>query len=99
MASIQKFTRTAGPTLTAFNNMLSSDHIVSDASFVRLKNLALSYTIPSQLQRKAHLKNARVYLQAQNLLTITKYKGLDPETQGKSLPPLRIITAGLQLAL
>lgn len=84
----------------SWQNMLSSDKIISDASFARLKNLALSYTLPATWQRKATLKNVRVYLQIQNLFTITQYKGLDPETQNNNvLPPLRMITAGIQLSL
>ncbi len=40
------------------------------------------------------------FLQAQNLLTITNYTGMDPETQSiRSLPPLKILTTGLQLSL
>jgi hypothetical protein len=46
-----------------------------------------------------HLQMARLYLQIQNLLTITHYQGLDPETGGLNLPPLRMITAGVQVAL
>ena len=74
-----------------------SDFNISDASFIRLKNLSLSYTLPESWQQRAHLQNARIYLQGQNLFTITKYLGLDPETGGLNLPPLRMLTAGIQL--
>jgi TonB-dependent starch-binding outer membrane protein SusC len=80
-------------------DITASDFIVSDASFIRLKNLRLSYTLPGNWQQKVHLHNVRVYLQCQNLLTITKYLGPDPETQGLSLPPLRMITGGIQVSL
>jgi TonB-linked SusC/RagA family outer membrane protein len=76
-----------------------SDATISDASFIRLKNVALSYQIPVDWQKRMHLQMARLYLQIQNLLTITRYQGLDPETGGLNLPPLRMITAGVQLAL
>ena len=76
-----------------------SDFGVADASFVRLKNLALSYRLSKELLQKMHLQAGRFYIQCQNLLTITNYFGLDPETQGKILPPLRMITGGLQLSL
>jgi hypothetical protein len=100
VATIQKISQGGiGSSLTAMSNYLSSDAIISDASFVRLKNISLSYNFPKIWQNKAHLKNARVYVQCQNLFTITKFKGIDPETQGKSLPPLRMITAGMQLGL
>jgi len=93
--SIQQFT-TYDPHNTYFNYQYS-DAAFSDASFVRLKNVVLSYTLGESFRKKVHLENARIYMQCQNLLTITSYKGLDPETQGLSLPPLRTITAGIQL--
>lgn len=47
-----------------------------------------------------HLSNCRMYLQGQNLMTITGYKGMDPETQSlTTLPPLRVVTAGIQFSL
>lgn len=71
---------------------LRSDAAITDASFARLKSLSLSYAIPS----KAF--TAKVYLQGQNLLTFTKYKGADPENQSiYSLPPLKQFTLGVQL--
>ena len=51
------------------------------------------------MQRKLGVQSARIYVQCQNLFVITKYLGLDPETQGLNLPPLRMITAGLQIVL
>jgi hypothetical protein len=45
------------------------------------------------------MKNCRVYMQAQNLFTITRYKGTDPETRNLfTLPPLRTIAAGVELS-
>lgn len=73
-----------------------SDRSVSDASFIRLQNLSLSYQLPDSWLKTIHLKNARVYIQGQNLFTITNYIGLDPESGGLNLPPLRTITGGLQ---
>jgi len=73
---------------------------ITDASYVRLKNLSLSWQIPASWKGKMHLGNGRLYLQAQNLLTLTNYKGLDPETRSSNvLPPLRIITVGAQITL
>jgi TonB-dependent starch-binding outer membrane protein SusC len=82
-------------------NIPQSDYIISNASFIRLKNVSLSYTFPQSLQKEAHLHNARIYIQCQNLLTITKYAGLDPASPsgGVVLPALRIITGGIQLTL
>jgi len=76
----------------------NSDLTYSDASFIRLKNVSLSYIIPGGWKQKAHIQNARIYLQGQNLLTITKYLGVDPESQGGVLPPLHVWTAGFQIA-
>jgi TonB-linked SusC/RagA family outer membrane protein len=71
-----------------------------DASYIRLKNMSLSWHLPEAWEKKAHLQNTRLFIQGQNLLTITHYKGLDPETlSSSSLPPLRILTFGLQVSL
>ena len=54
---------------------------LEDASFMRLKNLMLSYDFPTKLLKKTHFINrVRVYMQAQNLFTWTKFSGLDPES-------------------
>lgn len=63
----------------ANNNQRPSDFYVEDASFLRLRNLQLGYTIPNRLTRKAKLQKVRVYFTAQNLLTITAYRGFDPD--------------------
>lgn len=85
---------------TQYSDVKSSDAGFSDASYIRLKNLSLSYELPSSWKRKASLQNCRIYVQGQNLFTITKYHGLDPETQSlTSLPPLRVITVGFQVGL
>jgi TonB-linked SusC/RagA family outer membrane protein len=56
-----------------------STAFIEDASFLRLKSLRLGYTLPQEWTSKLTLRNLRVYLQATNLFTITKYSGLDPE--------------------
>jgi hypothetical protein len=95
---MQKFTQTPGEAQQAYTDaVIYSDKIIGDASFIRLKNLSLSYSLPEKLIRKAFIQNCKVYLQCQNLLTITNYQGLDPETQSISLPPLRMFTSGIQL--
>jgi TonB-linked SusC/RagA family outer membrane protein len=76
----------------------SSDKNIGDASFLRLKNVSLSWSLPSSLTQKLKLKNMRLYAQGQNLFTITDYIGLDPETKSTTtLPPLRMITFGAQV--
>jgi hypothetical protein len=79
--------------------MASSDAALTDASFIRVKNISLSYNFPSGLIRKLKMESWRIYLQGRNIATITRYKGYDPETRsGSSLPPLYQITAGMQIA-
>jgi len=80
--------------VTAYNLHSESDASVVDASYVRLKNIALSYDLPLRLKET----NCKLMLQAQNLLTFTNYKDGDPEfTISGYLPPLKVITAGVQL--
>ena len=75
-------------------NVYQSDLMLSDASFIRLKNVSLSWTLPANWQHAARMKDARIYLQGQNLLTFTKYLGFDPKSQSMSLPPLRMVSLG-----
>lgn len=84
----------------AFNslsNYTSSDAMITDASFIRLKNASLSYTLPSKWTKQKLA--TRLYVQGQNLLTFTNYFGLDPENYSFSLPPLRTIAFGAQFTL
>lgn len=63
------------------NNFISTRYI-QDASYARLRNLSIGYTIPSATLStvfKGYMSKARFYVQGQNLLTLTPYKGLDPE--------------------
>jgi len=61
------------------NNRRVSDRFVEDASYLRLKNLSLGYTIPSSVMKSIGLSSARIYVSGQNLLTFTNYSGFDPE--------------------
>ena len=64
-----------------------SDRFIEDATYYRLKNVSLGYTLPKALLTRAHLKNLRVYVSAQNAATLTNYTGYDPEVSlnGQSL--------------
>lgn len=76
----------------------ASDYFYTDASYIRLKNLSLSWQTPSRWLKKVKMQNARIYLQGQNLITITNLRGMDPENLSiQSLPPLKLITAGVQV--
>jgi hypothetical protein len=52
---------------------------VEDGSYLRMKNVTLGYTLPARLLNRIKFENVRIYLQAQNLCTITRYTGIDPE--------------------
>lgn len=83
---------TASPQHSLFQ---MSDATVSDGSFIRLKNIQLSYQIP--LQGKL-IREAKVYFQGQNLYTWTRYFGLDPEFSSLGfLPPLKTYSFGMQI--
>lgn len=79
----------------AHNLMQNSTASVSDASFIRLKNVQLSYRVPLKGET---FNDVKIYFQGQNLLTFTKYFGIDPEFLFIGyLPPLRTYSLGFQL--
>ncbi|WP_285009398.1 SusC/RagA family TonB-linked outer membrane protein [Pedobacter faecalis] len=99
-AEIQKVTSNFIEILFTSLNASSSSGIVSDGTFVRLKNASLSYTLNNELTKRVHISNARFFVQGQNLLTWTNFfGGLDPEIRGgqSTLGTLRMITLGTQL--
>ncbi|MBU2945531.1 SusC/RagA family TonB-linked outer membrane protein [Zobellia uliginosa] len=57
----------------------ASDYFLEDGSFIRLRNISLGYSLPSKLTDKMKIGKLRIYVQAQNLITITNYSGFDPE--------------------
>ncbi len=89
-------------------NARASDRFVEDGSYIRIKNMQLGYSLPQSLLGKLKIQKLRVYVATQNLLTITKYSGLDPEigTVGGSLelgidqgfyPQARMFLSGVNL--
>jgi TonB-linked SusC/RagA family outer membrane protein len=81
-----------------------SSRWVEDGSFLKLQNVSLGYTLPKPLVDKLALGQVRVYCQAQNVFTITKYSGLDPEVYTTTLgvdwngnPQQRSFTIGLNV--
>ncbi len=82
-----------GAAVNALYQYAASDAVIVDASFIRFKNISVSYQFPANWLPNV---NCKASLQAQNLFTITSFKGPDPEFRGIGfLPPLRVITAGL----
>lgn len=61
---------------------INTTRFLHDASYLRMKNVSLGYTFKSMLKRSKFLRNARLYVSAQNLFTITGYNGWDPEVTG-----------------
>src|SRR5690606_13792863 len=53
--------------------------MIEDGSFLRLRNITLAYNLPSPWVESVKLRNARIYISGQNLLTITNYSWYDPE--------------------
>jgi len=85
-----------------------STAFIEDASFLRMKNLRLGYSLPKSILDRVQIKNLRIYAQVSNVFTITKYSGLDPEvrTSGSGMgldrgswPTPRQIMFGLTLGL
>jgi TonB-dependent starch-binding outer membrane protein SusC len=62
----------------------TNSYFVEDGSYLRLKNLQLGYTLPKMMLDKVGIERVRFYVQGQNLLTFTKYSGLDPELSLRS---------------
>ncbi|MBO9151361.1 SusC/RagA family TonB-linked outer membrane protein [Chitinophaga sp. GCM10012297] len=93
MAAAPALTTTGDLTYSNFN---LSDANYTDASYIRLRTVALSWSLPEKIAKAAKLTRAAVNLNAQNLFTFTKYQGLDPDvTNFGGMPPVRTITAGL----
>ncbi len=82
----------------------SSDFYVEDGSFFRIKTLQFGYTVPKNLSQKIGLNRCRLYISGNNLLTLTKYSGFDPEIGGGSFgvdrglyPQPRFYLGGVQI--
>lgn len=78
----------------------SDKAIAADGSFIKLKNIALSYQVSRDWIERSGLSSFRMYVLAQNVFTITRYRGYDPDLGAiGQLPPLFVITAGIQVTL
>ncbi|WP_339882684.1 TonB-dependent receptor [Polaribacter vadi] len=75
-----------GPPFSNSSNFRGdSDYFVEDASFIRLRNIIVSYSFPKGLTEKLNIEKLNIFANAQNPLTITKYTGFDPEVGGNNL--------------
>lgn len=94
---------TTGPT----NNNLFSDYYVEDGSFVRLRNLQFGYTLPASALRKINIESLRIYVATNNLITLTRYMGFDPDLGASNVlsagvdygmyPQARSLMSGIQI--
>lgn len=88
------------PALTALNTNNEgrvSEYFIEDGSFIRLKNVAVGYTLPRQVSDKLRVRNLRTYIQGSDLLTFTRYTGPDPEGTNYQFPIPRTVTIGLNV--
>jgi hypothetical protein len=81
-----------------------SDRFLTDASFLALKNVTLSYNLPAFIAQKLTIQNARIYFSGENLWLKNARKGMDPQssfggTTDNVYSPSRIITIGLNVTL
>ena len=88
-------------TLHSNNNANKSDFWKRDGSYLRLKNLTLGYTFPKKWMSKAGIDDLRIFLSGTNLLTLTEFKYLDPESPNAAVgfyPQQRTISFGIDLS-
>lgn len=98
---IQKYASSNFEPFIAFTNQLTgSDAYWENAAYVRLKNISLSYSLPLNIVKRLSFQTISIFVTGQNLLTFTSFSGLDPETRSNfTLPPLRVLTAGIRANL
>jgi TonB-dependent starch-binding outer membrane protein SusC len=89
-------------TLNETKTNVHSTFYMEDASYLRLKNIELGYTLSPDIVSKVGISSLRIYGNIQNALTFSKYKGFDPEqttdqTRAEAFPQVRVITMGLNV--
>lgn len=94
-------------TTDATRNNIFSSYFVEDGSFGRLKNIQIGYTFPNLLMKKLKIDSFRIYLAANNLITITRYQGFDPDIGSQGVlsagvdygfyPQAKTFMSGIQL--
>ena len=92
-----------GDASSLFNDGYTDSHFVKSGNYLKLSTLALGYTLPKAVVSKLNMTKIRFYVQGQNLLTITGYSGLDPETNSRlgvdwnGMPQQRSFTFGANI--
>jgi len=90
------------PRLAGNANREETTFWLDDMSYLRLKNVQLGYSLPPSLLSRARIKSCRIFVSAENLATITSYRGIDPEStasRNDMYPLTRSYTVGLNLSL
>ncbi len=86
----------------------SSSYFIEDGSFLKVRNIQLGYELPNSIISRLNMSKARVFVSADNVLTFTKYSGIDPEVSGANTgmgvdydayPQIRTISIGIELGL
>ncbi len=88
------------PRLNGNNNRNNQVFWLDDMSYLRLKNLQLGYTLPDKYLTRIGVKNTRIFGTGENLLTLTNFRGLDPEKQGSpndGYPLLKTFSFGINI--
>ncbi|MET3112669.1 TonB-linked SusC/RagA family outer membrane protein [Pedobacter sp. CG_S7] len=104
-----KYPRAVGGARGTYNTQRSSRYL-EDASYIRLKNVSLGYSIPNNIVNKLKLSRAKIYVSGQNLLTFTKYTGFDPEVSSDftvantgvdqgAIPQFKTVMFGINIGL
>ena len=83
-------------------NTRVSNRFIEDGSYLKIKNVAVGYTLPKSISQTIRMSSARVYVSCQNLATFTKYKGFDPEVPFGGIdlnvyPVTRTLSAGINV--
>lgn len=92
-----------GDSQVLFNDGFADSRFVENGSYLKLSTLALGYTFPANWVSKLSMQKIRLYVQGQNIFTITGYKGLDPETSTRmgvdwdGMPQQRVFTFGANI--
>lgn len=94
-------TTSKNPRLTMDKSAQTSvqgQHILHNGNYLKLKNLTIGYTLPKSLTKSIYLENVRFYVSGENLLTITKFDGIDPEMMsGTGYAPMRQYAFGVNV--
>ena len=92
------YNSSTGSVANSGSNRRTNDHMLSDASYLRIKNMTLAYNFPKRWTSKIHVEKLRLFVSVENLATFTSLpNGIDPETLGWGYPLYRTVSFGANL--